>query len=115
MATVVDAFVSAGRLLHSGIVLTIKECLTGSLLAHMHLKLFVEAPRVRLSCGVTNSEMGMATTIDCLKEQLVCGFIRAIGVILCAPTPLGHNTTPGGKHVHWSEVKMLGATNSKLL
>ena len=47
-----------------------------------------------------------------LKQSVVLSWL---GVTLCCPIPLGRNTTPEGKHVHWSEFKMLNATKSKLL
>ena len=37
------------------------------------------------------------------------------GVKLLDLIPLGHNTTPKGKHVHWSEFRLFDATNSRLL
>ncbi len=52
--------------------------------------------------------------LQCYLTSL-CVAKSGLGVILCAPIPLGRNTTHKSRHVHWSEVKIFDMTKSKLL
>ena len=70
---------------------------------------------INLNVNATTINHSISNMVEPITTSFQAVVLSGIGVILCAPIPLGCSTTHEGKHVHWSEFKIFVATNSKLL